>query len=194
MSVHKYSNNFSSPCFSLPSKLFRTNSSFLLSPDFLDHAPRAETLNSRKYRMFIIIPSNHQNTSRKTIWLVNNTEPSLGHKTRLPCSFAKPFPWSSTNRPKFFKKETCFRHFPWISRHCWTIFIMKYPVLCACVHSLIQSSCLVCTVSVFIAWTQFNERAASMAKLHAPSAGDSFKSLEVEILANFPPIFVSTVC
>ena len=46
MSVHKYSNNFSSPCFSLPSKLFRTNSPFLLSPDFLDHAPRAETLNS----------------------------------------------------------------------------------------------------------------------------------------------------
>ena len=67
MSVHKYSNNFSSPCFSLPSQLFRTNSSFLLSPNFLDHAPRAHTFNSRKYRMFIIIPSNHQNMSRNTI-------------------------------------------------------------------------------------------------------------------------------
>ena len=62
-------------------------------------------INSRKYRMFIIIPSNHQNMSRNTIWLVNNTEFSLRHKTRLPCSFAKPFPWSSTNRPKFLKRN-----------------------------------------------------------------------------------------
>ena len=38
MNVRKYSKKFSGPCFSLPSKLFRTNSSFLLSPDFLDHA------------------------------------------------------------------------------------------------------------------------------------------------------------
>ena len=116
ISVHKYSDNFSSPCFSLPSQLFRTNSSFLLSPNFLDHAPRAETLNSRKYRMFIIIPSNHQNMSRNTIWLVNNTEFSVGHKTRLHCSLAKPFPWSSTTRPLSFRKVTltCFQPFPWI--------------------------------------------------------------------------------
>ena len=108
MSVHKYSNNFSSPCFSLPSKLFRTNSSFLLSPDFLDHALRAETLNSRKYRMFIIIPSNHQHMSRNTIWLVIKIIQSLAHKTRLHCSFAKPFPWSSTTRPKFLKSNLVF--------------------------------------------------------------------------------------
>ena len=79
---------------------------------------------------------------------------------------------------------------------------MKYPVLCACVHSLIQSSCLVCTISVFTARTKFNEQAASMAKLHAPSAEDSFRFLEVELPANFSgelrngalPIWRGVVC
>lgn len=48
-----------------------------------------------------------------------------------------------------FQSVGCSRSFPWISRLCWTILMMKCPALCVCVHSPIQSSCLVYTVSVF---------------------------------------------
>ena len=102
MSVHKYSNNFSSPCFSLPSKLFRTNSSFLLSPDFLDHAVARKGLILGNTGCLLLF--------RQTI---NICQEALligyqGHKTRLHCSFPKPFPWSSTTRPKFLKSNLVF--------------------------------------------------------------------------------------
>ena len=131
LSVRKYSNNFSSLCFSLLSKLSErirnrelNHSSFLLSPDFLDDLARKRNAcrrqyscfkelnkNSRKYRTSFIFRSNHQNISRNSIWLVKHTKLRLGHKTRLHCSFAKPFPWSSTNRPNFLKSDLVFELF-----------------------------------------------------------------------------------
>ena len=116
MSVHKYSNNFRVHALACLANFSERIFSFLLSPDFLDHLERKRLpppwRNSQKYRMFIIILSNHQNMSRNTMWLVNNTEFSLGHtETRLHCSFAKPFPWSSTNRPNFLKSDLVFELF-----------------------------------------------------------------------------------
>ena len=91
-----------------PNELGRESS--FISASFFTLAPiLLTTYNSRKYRMFFILPSNHQNmhTSRNSIWLANNTESSQGHKTRLYYSFAKPFPWywSSTTRSKFLKSN-----------------------------------------------------------------------------------------
>ena len=81
--VHKYSNNFSSLCFSLPSKRFQMRESsfiplFCSRSDFLDHLaqkplPQAGHLFLLQ-RTDFILPSNHQNMSRNSIWLVSNTE------------------------------------------------------------------------------------------------------------------------
>ena len=56
--------------------------------------------------MIFILQSNHQNMSRNSIWLVNNTVFSLGHKTRLVHlqSHSLEVSWSPTTRGQNFKK------------------------------------------------------------------------------------------
>ena len=72
------------------------HSPFFLSPTFARNLLRTSypsfkelINNSRKYRIFFILRSNHQNMSRNSIWLANDKEFSLGHKTRVHCLFAK---------------------------------------------------------------------------------------------------------
>ena len=104
LSVHKYSKNFSSPCSvtSLANLSERIrerkplHSPFFLYPTFARNLlptsyPSFKELinNSRKYRIFFILRSNHQNMSKNSIWLANDKEFSLGHKTRVHCLFAK---------------------------------------------------------------------------------------------------------
>ena len=85
LSVHKYSKNFSSPCFNMPSKLFRRirerkplHSPFFLSPTFARNLlptsyPSFKELinNSRKYRIFFILRSTIK-TCQETLfdWLM----------------------------------------------------------------------------------------------------------------------------
>ena len=91
--------------FLLSLRLSRPPSSRGTSCRQVGHTLKSWLTNSRKYRMFFILPSNNQNMSSNSIWLANNTEFSLSHKTRIHCLFAKPFPWSSTLMPKFLKSN-----------------------------------------------------------------------------------------
>ena len=70
----------------------KLHSSFLLSPQLSCGKACRQVTHASKgwlYRMFIILPSNHQNISRNSIWLANDTEFIVGHKTRVHCPFAK---------------------------------------------------------------------------------------------------------
>ena len=83
LTVHRYFKNFSSPCSSLSSKLSerikerKLLNSFLFfysCPYFIDHLARkclppglSMLHRAFKYRMFFILPSNHQNMSRNSI-------------------------------------------------------------------------------------------------------------------------------
>ena len=80
---------FSKSAATVPRKL---HSSFLLSPKLSCGKTCRQVTHASKswlYRMFIILPSNHQNISRNSIWLANDTEYIVGHKTRVHCPFAK---------------------------------------------------------------------------------------------------------
>ena len=61
--------------------------------------------NSRKYRMLLLRQT--IKTCQETLfdWLIIQSRFSLGHKTRLHCSLANPFPCPSTTRPNFFKSN-----------------------------------------------------------------------------------------
>ena len=70
----------------------KLHSSFLLSPQLSCGKACRQVTHASKgwlYRMFIILLSNHQNISRNSIWLANDTEFIVGHKTRVHCPFAK---------------------------------------------------------------------------------------------------------
>ena len=119
LSVHKYSKNFSS----LYAPAYLANFSERIRERKLLHSsfsysgpPRGEMLAARLSAIHqraefseiqdvfysSVKPSKHVKNS---IWLVDNTEFSLRHKTRVHCSLRKTFPWSSTTRPKFLKSN-----------------------------------------------------------------------------------------
>ena len=53
--------------------------------------------------------------------------------------------------------------------------MMEYPVLCACVHSLIQNSCLVCAVSVFTHLNGIQRTSGVHGKITCPECRRQFQ-------------------